>query len=57
MDWLTDITDITPTRVGSELAWNLSELDLPIGANLINDAKVLKALLPKLYKAYKDSKK
>lgn len=61
VDWLTDITDSTPTRVGSEIAWNLAELDLPLGAGsgskLINDAKVLKALLPKLYKAYKNSKK
>lgn len=61
MDWLTDITDMTPTRVGSEIAWNLAELDLPLGvdggAKLINDVKVLKALLPKLYQAYKDSKK
>lgn len=61
VDWLTEITDITPTRVGSEIAWNLAELDLPLGvdggAKLINDVKVLKALLPKLYEAYKDSKK
>ncbi|MCJ1467104.1 hypothetical protein MMC07_005726 [Pseudocyphellaria aurata] len=61
VNWLTDITDITPTRVGSEIAWDLAALDLPIGFGggdkLINDVKVLKALLPRLYKAYKDSKK
>ena len=58
MDWLTDITNVTPTRVGSEIAWDLAELDLPLGATqLINDVRVLKALLPKLYQAYRDGKR
>ncbi len=50
-----------PTRVGSEIAWGLAELDLPIGVGggteLIDDVVVLRALLPNLFKAYEDSKK
>ncbi|KAI9723401.1 MAG: hypothetical protein M1812_001285 [Candelaria pacifica] len=56
INWLTDIKSDLPTRLGCELAYTLSELDVPIGANLINDAKLLGALLPKLYRIYKDSK-
>ncbi|KAI9744696.1 MAG: hypothetical protein M1835_002677, partial [Candelina submexicana] len=55
IDWLTDITSDLPTRLGCEVAYTLSELDLPLGANLINDAKLLGALLPKLYKIYKEN--
>ncbi|KAL9045518.1 MAG: hypothetical protein Q9214_001451 [Letrouitia sp. 1 TL-2023] len=56
IDWLTDTTNIKPTQIGCKIAWGLSEFDVPLGANLIDDAKLLKALLPKLYDAYKDSK-
>ncbi|MCJ1422805.1 hypothetical protein MMC29_000685 [Sticta canariensis] len=60
VNWLTDITDLTLTQVVCETAWNLAELDLPLGvdagATLISNVEVFKELLPKLYKAFKDSK-
>lgn len=65
INWLTDITNGTPTLVGSKIAWELPEFDIPIGVggilgigdiDILADAKVLKAFLPRLYVAWKENK-
>lgn len=52
INWLTDVTDDKPALLGGEIAWTLSALDVPFGADLLKDAKLLGELLPKLWDLY-----
>jgi hypothetical protein len=41
---------------GGHIAWTVSELDVPIGHDLLKDTKLLLALLPKLFELYQKHK-
>lgn len=56
INWLTDVTNDLPALLGGQIAWTLSELDVPIGHDLLKDTKLLLALLPKLFELYQKHK-
>ncbi|KAL9625841.1 MAG: hypothetical protein Q9160_000161 [Pyrenula sp. 1 TL-2023] len=54
VDWLTNVTDDFPAKIGSELAWGLTQFDTTLGGDFMMAKDLLKTFIPKLYEAYKD---